>query len=100
MSARFSFSTDLYTSAGEGSWFFVSLPQDDSDEIRDLVPRGRGFGSVPVVATIGESTWNTSIFPSKNGGCYALPVKKAVRRAERVDDGDAVSVTVQIEFDL
>lgn len=100
MSARFTFSTDLYTSLSEGAWFFVSLPQADSDEIRDLVPRGRGFGSVRVTSSIGNSTWNTSIFPSKNGGPYCLPIKKAVRRAEKIDEGDIINVQVEIDFDI
>lgn len=79
-------------------WTFVSLPRDASDEIREFagsVPRG--FGSVKVTATIGATTWRTSIFPSK-GGVYVLPVKKAVRTAEALSPGDVA--TVRIELDI
>ena len=48
----------------------------------------RGFGSVRVEVTLGETTWRTSVFPEAASGCFVLPVKKAVRRAEGVDPGD------------
>ena len=45
------------------TWTFVSLPASESEEIRDLAGGlRRGFGSVRVRATIGNSTWTTSIF--------------------------------------
>ena len=57
-------------------WTFVSLPARESEEIRDLVGGlRRGFGSVRVRATIGTSTWTTSIFPASQGS-YVLPVKR------------------------
>jgi hypothetical protein len=69
------------------TWTFVSLPAEESEEIRDLTagPQ-RGFGSVRVRVTLGGSTWATSIFPSK-GGSYVLPIKRAVRKAEALDAG-------------
>lgn len=78
------------------TWTFVSLPADQSDEIRDLAggPR-RGFGSVRVRATIGNSTWTTSIFPDSQAG-YVLPVKRSVRVTEALDVGDVATVTVEL----
>ena len=78
------------------SWTFVSLPASQSEEIRDLAGGlGRGFGSVRVRATIGSSTWTTSIFPSSQAG-YVLPVKRLVRVAEGLDVGDVATVTVEL----
>jgi hypothetical protein len=79
------------------TWTFVSLPGEASEEIRELTagPR-RGFGSVRVRARIGGSTWTTSIFPDSAGGCYVLPVKGAIRRAEALDVGDVAAVTVEL----
>jgi hypothetical protein len=79
-------------------WTFVSLPPEESEEIREFaagIPRG--FGSVKVTATIGATTWRTSIFPSKDG-VYVLPLKKAVRTAEGLAI-DAVA-TVKVELDV
>jgi hypothetical protein len=78
------------------SWIFVSLPAGQSEEIRDLVGGlRRGFGSVRVRATIGSSTWTTSIFPSSEAG-YVLPVKRPVRVAEALDVGDVTTVAVEL----
>ncbi len=79
------------------SWTFVSLPAEASEEIRELAAgRVRGFGSVRVRVTVGGSVWTTSIFPDSKRGAYVLPVKRAVRKAEGVDTGDTVRVTVEL----
>ncbi len=80
--------------AEPGSWFFVSLPQDVSDEI-EATTEPHGFGSVRVEVTIGACTWRTSIFPSAEEKTFVLPVKKPVRRAEGLDGGDTCRVTLQ-----
>jgi hypothetical protein len=77
-----------------GSWYFVTMPMDLTDDVKARVGRGRGFGSVRVRATIGATTWSTSIFPATDG--YVLPVKRAVRHAEGIDDGDLVRVSLDI----
>ena len=79
------------------TWVFVSLPAGASDEIRDVTGgRRRGFGSLRVRATIGGSTWTTSIFPGGADGAYVLPVKRPVRTAEGIDAGDTATVTVEL----
>jgi hypothetical protein len=79
------------------AWTFVSLPEDASEEIRDLAGGARrGFGSLRVRVTLGGSTWATSIFPGSGGGAYVLPVKRAVRKAEDLDIGDTASLTVEL----
>ena len=75
------------------SWYFVDVPQEESDEIRDRPRMPRGFGSVRVEATIGDTTWRTSIFPGRER--YALPLKKAVRDAEGVEPGEPVEVVIR-----
>jgi Domain of unknown function (DUF1905) len=79
------------------TWVFVSLPAEDSEEIRELSgePR-RGFGAVRVRVTIGVSTWTTSIFPDSARGSYVLPIKRAVRKAEAIDVGDIATVSVEL----
>src|SRR4051794_8374617 len=76
------------------SWTFVSLPAETSEEIRELTGgRRRGFGSVRVRATVGTSTWKTSIFPDKARGAYVLPVKRAIRAAQALEVGSVAAVT-------
>lgn len=81
------------------SWHFVSLPKKISKEIKDNYPfSGKGFGSVPVIVTVGKQTWKTSVFPSKEDQQYLLPVKKEIRQKEDIEDGGSVSVKIEIEF--
>jgi hypothetical protein len=53
-----------------------------------------GFGSVKVDATIGGTTWRTSVFPDKTG--YLLLVARKVARAEGLTVGAAVAVTLAV----
>ena len=55
----------------------------------------RGWGSVPVRATIGKTSWDTSVFPDK-GGPYLLLLNARVRKAEGVFEGDAVRLTIRL----
>ncbi|WP_392544628.1 DUF1905 domain-containing protein [Oryzobacter telluris] len=81
----------------EGSWRFVTVPEDVSDEVDEVVGDATGgFGSVRVEVTIGSSVWRTSLFPSAEAGAYVLPVKKAVRTANGLDDGDPAEVTIRL----
>lgn len=83
---------------GDAAWFFVRLPVEVAEDLRDSLtgPPG-GFGSVRVDVRIGASSWATSVFPDKESGSYVLPVKKAVRTAEGIDDGDTVTVELDLE---
>lgn len=91
------FTAALWEWEAQGGWFFVSLPEEASERIRSIPrPPKPGFGSLRVSATIGATTWKTSIFPDSKSGCYVLPVKKAVRSAEGVEVHDDVNVTVEV----
>jgi Domain of unknown function (DUF1905) len=81
-----------------GAWFFVTVPREQSEDIRDsLVRPPRGFGSVRVAVEVGSSRWRTSLFPDAGSKCYVLPVKKAVRLAESLAEGDELTITLTIE---
>lgn len=82
---------------GEGSWFFVRLPADAAEDVRDLATLPpRGFGSIRVGVQVEGSTWSTSVFPEKATGSFVLPVKKAIRTAEDLQDGDRVTVSLTV----
>ena len=89
----------LWDARRHDTWTFVTVPPgisaDLADEAAERGPRG-GFGSVRVTTRIGRSTWQTSVFPDSASGCFVLPVKRAVRRAEQVEAGDEVTVHVAL----
>ncbi len=93
---RYEFTAELWRWASRADvWAFVRLPDEASDEIRDMPRLRAGFGAVKVLATLGGSRWSTSIFPESAQGAYVLSVKKAVRAAEGVDIGDVVRVGIE-----
>jgi hypothetical protein len=89
------FTAQVWTwNADKGSWHFVTVPEQQSLELRaESFASGRGFGSVKVEACIGDLAWRTSVFPQKQDA-YLLPLKAAVRRSAGVGAGDEVAVTL------
>jgi hypothetical protein len=55
----------------------------------------RGFGSVRVTVALGATRWQTSLFPNKDGSWF-LPIKKPVRVAEGLADGDEIEVELEL----
>jgi hypothetical protein len=87
----------LWLWTGEnGSWHFITVPEDRSDEIRaHCLMNLRGFRSARVEARIHDVAWRTSVFPQKSGG-YLLPVKADVRRRAGIAAGDDVTVSLEL----
>ena len=80
------------------AWHFAYVDTKISNEIKagqKKRPR-RGWGSVRVKATIGKTSWDTSIFPDSKEGTYLLPLKAAVRKKEGIFDGDSITFRIQI----
>lgn len=78
-------------------WHFVTIPKDISEEIKSRFgDRTRGWGSLPVSATIGATTWKTSIFPDKKAGAYLLPLKADVRKKEHIGAEDTISLLLDL----
>jgi Domain of unknown function (DUF1905) len=94
----------LWTSASApASWHFLTIAGPTADEIHATAlmrrmeggPK-RGWGSLKVRATVGATSWDTSIFPEKDATGWLLPVKAAVRKAEGLVTGDEVTVTIAL----
>ena len=81
---------------GPSPWHFVSVPDDAAAALESasaLVTYG--WGMIPVTARIGRTEWPTSLWP-KDGG-YIVPLRTSVRRAERIDVGDPVTVHLSVD---
>jgi hypothetical protein len=79
-----------------GRWYFITVPEEQSDEIRaHAFGNPRGFRSVKVEMRIHDVTWRTSLFPLNSGG-YLLPVKAEVRRKTNIAAGDEVTVELDL----
>ncbi|MBP9686567.1 MAG: DUF1905 domain-containing protein [Candidatus Doudnabacteria bacterium] len=92
-----SFTVPVWVYPGEAGWRFVSVPRSKSKKLKELFGgTSRGFGSLKVQVQIGETMWQTSLFPDSKQGVHLLPIKAAVRKAEHVVDGAKVRCIVTI----
>lgn len=89
--------SEVWIWPGMAGWHFVSVPKKTSEEIKvKFGARAAGWGSLPVRVTLGQTTWNTSIFPDKKSGTYLLPLKASVRKTEGILAQDRISLALEI----
>ncbi len=89
--AEFSFTAQLWEWRGPSPYFFLRVPVEASEDLTELGPDVTyGWGMIPVEVTIGDRTWETSLWP-KDGG-YLVPVRARVRRELGLEEGDPVPV--------
>lgn len=89
------FGGEIWYWKGPAPFYFVTVPPKQCGDLKavsELVTYG--WGMIPVTATIGKTTWTTSLFP-KDGG-YIVPLKDSVRKAEGVGEGDEVAVRLEV----
>ena len=92
---RLDFTGDVWEWRGPAPFYFVTVPPEQSEAIRDAASLVTyGWGMIPVTATIGATEWTTSLFAKD--GAYVVPLKDLVRRAEGIGEGDPVSVRLTI----
>jgi len=71
----FDFTAEVWLWDARDAWHFVTVPVPESEVIRTVgEPLARCFGSVRVAVTIGNTRWQTSVFPQKSDGTYVLPM--------------------------
>lgn len=90
------FSGQMWFWKGPSPFHFVTVPDDECGQLEAVAPLvSYGWGMIPVSAQIGRTEWTTSLFP-KDGG-YIVPVKDKVRRAERLEVGDTVTIGLTVD---
>lgn len=81
---------------GKGAWHFITIEKDQAKDIKkDYHWPQRGFGSIPVKVTLRKTSWQTSIFPEKEG-MYILPIKKEVRLKENIQIGKTITLKLLV----
>lgn len=92
---RLNFASDMFEWRGPSPFYFVRVPDDESQTIRDVASMVTyGWGVIPVTVSIGATVATTSLFP-KDGG-YLVPIKNALRLPEKIAVGDLVTVRLSI----
>ncbi len=83
---------------GPAPYFYVAVPEDDSDDIEAVkADFTYGWGVIPATCTIGEVVWTTSLFPKD--GVFLVPLKDEVRRRAGVGLDDVVTIHLRLGRD-
>lgn len=89
------FEGEIWYWRGPSPHHFVWVPEEVCVGIRAIASDVTyGWGMIPVRGRIGGTAFETSLFPKD--GRYLVPIKDAVRNAERLHRGDAVTVELAI----
>jgi hypothetical protein len=92
---NFEFSGIIWFWKGPAPWFFVTIPPQESQEIKAISSFVTyGWGVIPVQVRIGKTEWKTSLFPKDD--LYLVPLKASVRKAEKIEEGDEVTIQLQV----
>jgi hypothetical protein len=97
MKKSYTFDAKVWLYPGDAAWHFATLPVETAHDIdHHFALVKRGWGSLPVLVTLGKTSWKTSIFPDKKSDSYLLPLKAQVRQKEGVVAGKTVALTIEI----
>lgn len=89
------FTNTIWHWRGPSPYYFVTVPPAEADALHAIAASVTyGWGMIPANVQIGETRWYTALWP-KDGG-YIVPLKDAVRRAERLAEGDEVTIHLQV----
>lgn len=89
------FNGEIWFWQGPAPWFFVTVPAKQCHDLEALSGSvSYGWGMIPVRVQIGNTIWTTSLFPKD--GRYIVPIRASVRKAENLDEGHTVSLTLEV----
>jgi hypothetical protein len=91
------FNGEIWFWRGPAPWYFVTVPETQSISLKTVSGIVTyGWGVIPVYARIGKTEWKTSLFPKD--GRYLVPIKASVRKAEKLELGDEVTVRLEVRI--
>ncbi|HYF13371.1 MAG TPA: DUF1905 domain-containing protein [Candidatus Paceibacterota bacterium] len=98
MKKTFTIEGEVVRYPGPGGWYFVQADKEISDELRRSAHTKKvGWGYIKVKAKVGETSWETTLFPTKNNGPYLIAIKTDVRKVEHISEKDTVRINVALE---
>lgn len=55
-----------------------------------------GWGRLKIKAQLGNSQWDTAIWWDSKSNTYLLPIKSAIRNAEKIMPGEEQKITIWV----
>jgi len=91
----YSFTAKVWQYTGTNGWYFASLPEAVSQEIRTLLKHNEeGWGRLKAVAKTGSTEWETAIWFDTKQNTYLLPLKTDIRKKEKIEKGNTITIHV------
>lgn len=92
---NFDFDGKILFWRGPAPFYFVTVPEKESQDLKAISGLVTyGWGVIPVHVRIGKTEWKTSLFPKD--GLYLVPIKASVRKTEDLDEGDTVTIRLEV----
>jgi hypothetical protein len=89
------FNGKLWFWRGPAPWYFVTVPEKECGDLKAIAKLVTyGWGVIPTNVQIGKTGYKTSLFPKE--GSYIVPVKASVRKAENLQEGDDVTIRLDV----
>ncbi|WP_407355709.1 DUF1905 domain-containing protein [Methanolobus sp. WCC5] len=89
---------DIYEVAGEvkifpqkGGWVYIRVPIEITERLIHMAQRGL----IPIRATVGMTSWDTSLLPMGDG-THFIPLNAKVRQKEGIETGGNATVSFRI----
>lgn len=81
------------------NWHLLYLPKKEAEILRQKYKgKEKGWSSLPVRATTGKTSWQTSVFFDRRSNTYILPLKAEVRKRESLMHGNKVKFSITIRL--
>ena len=97
MKIKFQFCGEIWKYSGKGAWYFVTIPEELSREIRETAQwQEEGWGRLKTIAKINDVVWDTSIWFDKKANAYLLPLKADIRKQLKLEEGMKIEVMLNV----
>jgi len=96
MAKVFTFKNKVWKDPASSGCYFIDLDNALSQKIKEYPDKkANKFGLVRATATVGNTTWKTTLFPTKRGN-YVMSIVKRVRQKEKIEDKDMLQVKIEL----
>ena len=79
---------------GPAPFYFVCIPEEESEDIKFAAKGLEYWGQVPVVVRISGTEFTTALFPKD--GRYLIPLKDAVRKSAGIELDQVLGVALNV----
>lgn len=75
----------------KGGWIYIRVPTKITKELLHRADRGL----IPIEATVGRTSWNTSLMPMGDG-THFIALNAKVRNKENIEVGKTIPVSFEL----